>query len=132
MSCSDDFPSGDHTPIDPPLSIDPLLVPQTAVSKRSAEDVSVIPDDSGVDGRVGVRKRVRLSSDQDKAHLVRLCINNFGHYGQGREKFFRYIRQLFEAEKGAQSPDVRSWMSRSEDSRKKEIAEGTFYLLLAL
>ena len=61
MSHSDDFPSGYHTSIDPPLSIDPLLVSQTAVSKRPAEDVAIIPDDSGVDGRVGVgRESVSL------------------------------------------------------------------------
>jgi len=65
---------------------------------------------------------------QIKAKLTwaRLCINSFGRYGQGGEEIFRHIRQLFEAEKGAQSPDVRSWMSRREDSRKKEIAEGRY------
>jgi len=103
MPRPNDSPSGRRTPIDP------LLLSQTAIGKRPEEDVEVISEYSGVDGGAGGKKRVRLSSDQDKAQLVGLCINNFGRYGQGREKFFRHIRQLFEAE-GAQSPDVRSWM----------------------
>ena len=56
----------------------------------------------------GGRKRVCLSSDLEKAHLIRLCINNFGRYEGGRRKLFQSIGQLFEKEFNTKAPDVRS------------------------
>ena len=77
----------------------------------------------------GGRKRVRLSTDLEKAHLIRLCINNFGRYegARGRGKFFQSIGQLFEKEFNTKAPDVKSWMSRQENKRRKEVDEGEFY-----
>ena len=75
----------------------------------------------------GGRKRVRLSSDLEKAYLIRLCINNFGRYEGGRRKFFQSIGQLFEKEFNTKAPDVRSWMNRQANERRKEVEEGTFY-----
>ena len=70
------------------------------------------------------RKRKRLTTDLEKAHLVRLCINNFGRYGMGRDKFFSSIGLIYGKEKNAPPPDVKSWMIRRENERKKEVAEG--------
>jgi hypothetical protein len=87
-------------------------------TKRGAPDIGV----EGVED--GVRKRVRLATDQEQAHLIRLCINNFSRYAQGKEKFFLSIGELFTKECGSQSPDVRSWMRKREHARQKEVAEG--------
>ena len=75
----------------------------------------------------GGKKRVRLSTDLEKAHLIRLCINNFGRYGEGRQKFFQSIGQLYEKEVGVKAPDVKCWISRREQERMKEVEEGEFY-----
>jgi len=75
----------------------------------------------------GGKKRVRLSTDQEKAHLIRLCINNFGRFGEGKDKFFQSITQLFEKEINAKPPNVRTWMNRREHERMKEVEEGEFY-----
>ena len=55
------MPRPDDSPSDRRTPIDPQLLPQTAISKRPAEDLEVISEDSGVDGGAGGRKRVRLS-----------------------------------------------------------------------
>ncbi|KAG0128347.1 hypothetical protein HOY82DRAFT_541352 [Tuber indicum] len=69
------------------------------------------------------RKRTRLTTDPEKAYLIRLCINNFGRYGMGRDKFFSSIGHLYEQEKNTPAPDVKSWMIRRENERRKEIEE---------
>lgn len=68
-----------------------------------------------------------MSTDLEKAQLIRLCINNFGRFGEGREKFFRSVGQLFEKEFNGKAPDVKSWMNRREHERRKEVEEGEFY-----
>ena len=70
---------------------------------------------------------MRLSTDLEKAHLIRLCINNFGRYGEGRQKFFQSIGQLYEKEVGVKAPGVKCWISRREQERMKEVEEGEFY-----
>ena len=71
-----------------------------------------------------------MSTDLKKAHLIRLCINNFGRFGEGREKFFQSVGQLFEKEFNGKAPDVKSWMNRREHERRKEVEEGEFYYIV--
>lgn len=70
---------------------------------------------------------VRFSTDLEKAQLIRLCINNFGPFREGREKFFQSIGQLFEKGFNAKTPDVKSWINRREHERRKEVEEAGFY-----
>jgi hypothetical protein len=73
------------------------------------------------------KKRLRITNDQDSAHLVRVCINNFGCYGELRkDKFFNRIGELYGEEKNTQPLVVRSWLSRRENIRKEEIPAGEF------
>ena len=88
-------------------------------------DSTEVEEESREEG--SARKRVRLSTDLEKAHLIRLCINNFGRYEGARAKFFQSIGQLFEKEFNTKAPDVRSWMTRQENERRKEVEEGEFY-----
>lgn len=67
------------------------------------------------------RKRKRLTTDLEKAHLVRLCINNFGGYDMGRDKFFASVGLIYGKEKNTPAPDVKSWMIRRENERRKEV-----------
>jgi hypothetical protein len=91
------------------------------------------PPDNGVEGMEdGVSNRVRLATDQVQAHLIRLCINNFSRYAQGKEKFFLSIGELFTKECGSQSPDVSSWMRKREQARQKEVAEGMSHCNICL
>jgi hypothetical protein len=109
---------GPDSPVDPVLFQQSQTYAELRGAKRGASDIGV----EGVED--GVKKRVRLATDQEQAHLIRLCINNFGRYAQGREKFFLSIGELFTKECGSQSPDVKSWMRKRELVRQKEIAEG--------
>lgn len=69
------------------------------------------------------RKRKRLRTDLEKAHLVQLCINNFGRYGMGWDKFFASVGLIYGKEKNTPAPD-KSWMIRRENERRKEVEEG--------
>lgn len=108
------------SPSDPP---NPILQQQLQFhfSERLAEDGG---EDLVEGGEGGLGRRTRLRSDQDKAHLIHLYINNFGCYREGQGKFFQYIRELYSQIIKAESPDVKSWMCRQESYRRKEIAEG--------
>jgi hypothetical protein len=44
------------------------------------------------------RKRVRLETDEEKAQLVKLCIKHFARYSEGRDRYFSYIRGVWEKE----------------------------------
>jgi len=93
MPRPDDSPSGRRTPIDP------LLLSQTAISKRPAEDVEVISEDSGVDGGAGGRKRVRLSSDQAKLSWYGSVSTTLaGWYGIMKSWKTRKRQEIFETE----------------------------------
>jgi len=60
----------------------------------------------------------------EKGHLVRLCINDFGRYRMGRDKFFSSVGRIYGKEKNHPAPDVKSWMIRRENERRKEVEEG--------
>ncbi|KAI5837726.1 hypothetical protein DFP73DRAFT_588810 [Morchella snyderi] len=99
-------------PIDPVLSQSPIA---TTVSH------SVGPGSSSTR-----RKRVFLKSDEDKARLVRLCINNFGRYGEGKERFFEAIHDLYREiypDPNGNSPNVKGFMQRWCETRRKELEE---------
>ena len=54
-------------------------------AKRGAPDSTEVENESREEG--GIRQRVRLGTDLEKAHLIRLCINNFGRYEGARGNF---------------------------------------------
>ena len=76
-------------------------------AKRGVPDSTEVEDESREEG--GTRQRVRLGTDLEKAHLIRLCINNFGRYEGARGKFFQSIGQLFEKEFNTKALDVPMW-----------------------
>lgn len=54
-------------------------------------------------------KRVILKTDEEKAKLVRLCINNFSRYAEGKDKFFSGISKLYqEADPGGSAPNAKA------------------------
>lgn len=72
------------------------------------------------------RKRVFLKSDEDKDRVVRLYINNFGRYGEGKEKCFEAIGDLYREtypDPDGNSPNIKGFMQRWCETRRKEIEE---------
>ncbi|KAH0606092.1 uncharacterized protein H6S33_003753 [Morchella sextelata] len=111
--------------------IDPVLFQQYAVPVRADSSAPVIADAAG-SIRQGVgssstrRKRVFLKSDEDKARVVRLYINNFGRYGEGKEKCFEAIGDLYREtypDPDGNSPNIKGFMQRWCETRRKEIEE---------
>jgi len=67
--------------------------------------------------------RVCLSTDQQKADLIKLCIQNFGRYVQGKKKFFEEIQKLYKDTYGT-NLNVMGYMHCLSGKRKKEIKNG--------
>jgi len=68
--------------------------------------------------------QVFLKSDEERAHLVRLCIINFGKFVSGKERFWSKISTLDQNlhPEGA-ALNVKGYMQRYLVQRKKEMAE---------
>jgi hypothetical protein len=41
------------------------------------------------------KRRIHLSTDQQKANLIKLCIQNFSRYAQGKGKFYEEMQNLY-------------------------------------
>ena len=80
-----------------PIVIDPVLLQQvqTHTMAGGAKGWALDSPEEDESREEGGKKRVRLSTDLEKPHLIRLCTNNFGRYGEGRQKFFQSIGQLY-------------------------------------
>jgi hypothetical protein len=75
------------------------------------------------------RKRVRLETDEERAQLVKMCkmcIKHFAQYSEGRDRYFTYIRGVWEKEMKSQAPSVKDFMVRHEKIWRRELEEGDF------
>jgi len=64
---------------------------------------------------------LHLSTDQQKADLIKLCTQNFGRYAQGKKKFFEGMQKLYKDTYGT-NPNVMgygTWIAYLGRERKR-------------
>jgi hypothetical protein len=72
------------------------------------------------------RKKVHLQTDEEKAQLVKLCIKHFARYPEGKEKFWKYMKNVWAEEMKTRPPSVKEFMKRHEKIWKKQLEQGDF------